>query len=93
MSVGDFVLFYRDENFNPDDLAESGVIVADQGLTKVVRSWTTEDNYAEYEIPNKQIKTARTVWRIRGSPLVMDHRPIVVGVFFLGFMWEWLISN
>jgi len=93
MSVGDFVIFYRDANFNPEDLAESGVIVADQGLTKTVRLWTTEDNYLELDLPNKQLKTARTVWRIRGSPIVMDHRPIVVGVFFLGFMWEWLISN
>ena len=93
MSVGDYVIFYRDANFNPDDLAESGKIVENRGVNSLVRLWTTEDEYLELEIPNVQIKTARTVWRIKGSPLVMDHRPLVVGVFFLGFMWEWLISD
>ena len=90
MSVGQYVLFHRTPNFSLDDLAETGKIVEDKGLTKIVRMWSTEDNYLELELPNTQIVPARTVWKIRGSPMVLDHRPLVVGSFFAGFIWEWL---
>ena len=93
MSVGQYVIFYRDAQFNPESVAESGKIVENRGDKSLIRLWHKEDEYLEIEIPNSQIKTARTVWKIRGSPLVMDHRPLVVGCFFVGFIWEYITNG
>ena len=93
MSVNQFVLFYRSADFHPDDVAESGKIVEHRGDNELVRIWSQEDGYLEIEVPKTQIKTARTVWKLRGSPLVMDHRPLVVGCFFVGFIWEYITNG
>ena len=88
-----YVLFYRDPNTSHDEIAEAGEIVERRGEKDLVRVWDTYGSYLEIEIPTDQIIPARTIWKIKGSPLYMDHKPLILGIIAAGFLYEYFING